>query len=86
LHGSKVEIDLIPLILKRLTITGSTLRGRSVALKAAICASLKEKIWPLTEAVEISPPIHTTFHLDEAAQAHGLMASSEHTRKIVLLT
>jgi NADPH:quinone reductase-like Zn-dependent oxidoreductase len=86
LHGSKVEVDLMPLMLKRLTITGSTLRGRSVAFKAAIGASSKEKIWPLIEAGEISPFIHTTFPLDEAAQAHVLMASSEHIDKIVLLT
>jgi NADPH2:quinone reductase len=86
LQGSKVEVDLMPLMLKRLTITGSTLRTRSVDFKAAIAANLKEKIWPLIESGEISPFIHATFSLDEAAQAHELMESSEHIGKIVLLT
>ena len=86
LHGSKVEVDLMPLLLKRLTITGSTLRGRSINFKAAIGGNLKKKIWPLIEAGEISPFIHTTFPLDEAAKAHELMASSTHIGKIVLLT
>jgi len=86
LQGSKVEVDLMPLMLKRLTITGSTLRARSVDVKAAIAANLKEKIWPLIEAGEISPFIHATFSLNEAAQAHELMESSKHIGKIVLLT
>ena len=86
LHGSKVENDLMPLMLKRLAITGSTLRVRSVNFKAAIGANLKEKIWPLIETGEISPFIHATFLLSEAARAHELMASSEHIGKIVLLT
>ena len=86
LQGSKVEVDLMPLMLKRLTITGSTLRARSIDFKAAIAANLKEKIWPLIEAGEISPFIHATFSLEEAAQAHELMESSEHIGKIVLLT
>ncbi len=74
------------MMLKRLTLTGSTLRARSVDFKAAIAAQLKEKIWPLIEAEEISPFIHATFSLDEATQAHALMESSEHIGKIVLLT
>ena len=86
LHGSKVENDLMPLMLKRLAITGSTLRVRSVDFKAAIGANLKEKIWPLIETGEISPFIHATFPLSEAARAHELMASSEHIGEIVLLT
>ncbi len=86
LQGSKVDIDLMHMMLKRLTLTGSTLRARSVDFKAAIAAQLKEKIWPLIEAEEISPFIHATFSLDEAAQAHALMESSEHIGKIVLLT
>jgi NADPH:quinone reductase len=86
LAGSKVEIDLMHLMLKRLTMTGSTLRARSVDFKAAIAAQLKEKIWPLIEAEEITPFIHATFALDEANKAHELMESSEHIGKIVLLT
>jgi NADPH:quinone reductase-like Zn-dependent oxidoreductase len=61
LHGSKVEVDLMPLMLKRLTITGSTLRARSVDFKAAIGAELKEKIWFLIETGETSPFIYATF-------------------------
>jgi len=61
LHGSKVEVDLMPLMLKRLTITGSTLRTRSVNFEAAIGANLKKKIWRLIAAVEISPFIYATF-------------------------
>ncbi len=86
LQGSKVEVDLMQLMLKRLTISGSTLRARSVDFKAAIAAQLKEKIWPLIESEEISPFIHATFALDEAQRAHELMESSEHIGKIVLLT
>jgi len=86
LQGSKVEVDLMTMMLKRLTLTGSTLRARSVEFKAAIAAQLKEKVWPLIEAGEIAPFIHATFTLDEATQAHELMESSEHIGKIVLLT
>lgn len=86
LQGSKVEVDLMPLMLKRLTLTGSTLRARDVDFKAAIAANLKEKIWPLIESEEIAPFIHATFSLDEAAKAHELMESSEHIGKIVLVS
>lgn len=86
LQGSKVEVDLMALMLKRLTMSGSTLRARSVDFKAAIAVELKDKIWPLIEAVEISPFIHATFPLEQAQQAHELMESSEHIGKIVLLT
>ncbi|MDP6109739.1 MAG: zinc-binding dehydrogenase, partial [Rhodospirillales bacterium] len=79
-------VDLMQLMLKRLTLSGSTLRARSVDFKAAIAAQLREKIWPLIEAEEITPFIHATFSLDEAQKAHELMESSEHIGKIVLLT
>ncbi|NQU57484.1 MAG: NAD(P)H-quinone oxidoreductase [Rhodospirillales bacterium] len=85
LQGSKVEVDLMTMMLKRLTLTGSTLRARPVEFKAAIAAQLKARIWPLIEAREIVPFIHATFSLSEAAQAHELMESSEHIGKIVLL-
>ncbi|MBT3238368.1 MAG: NAD(P)H-quinone oxidoreductase [Rhodospirillaceae bacterium] len=85
LKGSKVEVDLMSLMLKRLTITGSTLRARSVEFKAAIAKDLEEKIWPLIEAEEITPFIHATFPLTEAMQAHELMESSEHIGKLVLI-
>ena len=88
LNGSKVEveIDLMPLMLKRLTITGSTLRAQSVDFKADIGAKLKQKIWPYIEAEKILRFIHATFSLGEATQAHELMTSSGHIGKIVLLT
>ena len=85
LNGSKVEVDLMAMMLKRLTLSGSTLRARSVEFKAAIAAELKARVWPLIEAGEIAPFIHATFPLHEAAQAHALMESSEHIGKIVLL-
>ncbi len=84
LGGSKVEVNLLPMMLKRLTITGSTLRARPVEFKAAIAGNLKEKVWPLIERGEIKPVIAETFPLAEAAAAHGLMESSVHIGKIVL--
>lgn len=84
--GSKIEIDLLPIMLKRLTLTGSTLRPRSVAEKAEIARALEETIWPLFAAGQLKPVIYRTFPLAEAAAAHALMESSEHTGKIVLTT
>jgi NADPH2:quinone reductase len=73
-------------MLKRLTLTGSTLRPRSVAEKAEIAIALEEKVWPLLAAGKCKPVIYRTFPLDQAAQAHALMESSEHIGKIVLTT
>jgi NADPH:quinone reductase len=84
LQGSKVEVNLMPLMLKRLTLTGSTLRPRSVAEKAEIARALEEKIWPHIAAGRIRPVIHQTFPLREAAAAHALMDSSAHIGKIIL--
>ena len=84
LKGSKVEIDMMPVMLKRLTVTGSTLRARSVAFKATIAATLRERIWPLIAAGDIRPVIHQTFPLGEAAAAHRLMESNSHIGKIML--
>ncbi len=84
--GAKVEIDLLPLMLKRLTLTGSTLRPRSVEEKAEIARSLEAKVWPLLEAGECKPVIYKTFPLAEAWNAHRLMESSQHVGKIVLTT
>lgn len=81
---SRMEIDLLPMMLKRLTLTGSTLRPRSVAEKGAIAAALKEKVWPLIEAGTVRPVIHSRFALAEAAAAHALMDSSRHIGKILL--
>jgi NADPH2:quinone reductase len=86
LQGSKVEIDLLPMMIKRLTLTGTTLRPRSIEEKAAICRALENNVWPLIERGDIKPQIYRTFPLAEASAAHALMESSEHIGKIVLLT
>ncbi len=84
LGGWKTEINISNVMVKRLTLTGSTLRPRPVAFKGAIAKSLREKIWPLIEAKKIRPVIYKTFPLAEAAEAHRLMESSQHIGKIVL--
>jgi NADPH:quinone reductase len=81
---SKIEIDLLPIMLKRLTLTGSTLRPRTVAQKAEIARELEAKVWPLLSAGKCRPIIHATFPLAEAAAAHRMMESSVHTGKIIL--
>ena len=83
--GSKVEVDLLPIMLKRLTLTGSTLRPRSVAEKAEIARELEAKVWPLLAQGRCKPVIHATFPLAEAARAHALMESSVHVGKIILI-
>jgi NADPH2:quinone reductase len=86
LEGSKAEIDVGPLMMKRQTLTGSTLRPRSVAEKGAIANALREKVWPLIEAGKVGPVMFKTFPLAEAAAAHRLMETSSHIGKIVLTT
>ncbi len=85
LGGSKAEVNFMPVMLKRLTITGSTLRARSVDFKAAIANKLREQVWPLLEAGRLRPVVHASFPLDEAAKAHSLMESSTHIGKIMLV-
>lgn len=82
--GPKVEMNLLPIMLKRLTLTGSTLRPRTVAQKAMIAHSLREKVWPLLESGKVHPVIHATFPLAQASEAHRMMESSQHIGKIVL--
>jgi NADPH2:quinone reductase len=84
LAGVKAEINLSDVMLKRLTITGSTLRPRSVEFKAAIAQALREKVWPLIEKGQIKPVVHATFPLSQAADAHIMLESSMHIGKIVL--
>ena len=84
LKGSKVEINLMPVMLKRLTFTGSTLRTRSARFKRHIAQALEEKIWPLIEAGKIRPVMFKTFELAQASDAHRLMETSAHIGKIVL--
>lgn len=86
LRGSKVaEIDFLPVMTRRLTITGSTMRPRTTAQKGAIAAALLRHVWPVLEAGRCGPVIHTVFPLAEAAEAHRLMESGQHIGKIVLL-
>lgn len=84
LGGSKAEVNFLPMMLKRLTLTGSTLRPRSVAEKAQIAESLKREVWPLLDKGTIKPVIDSTFPLAEARAAHELMEASTHIGKIIL--
>ncbi len=83
-NGPKAELNLLPVMLKRLTITGSTLRSRSVTFKAAIARKLLEQVWPMLNDGRIKPVIDKSFPLIEAYKAHELMESSLHMGKIVL--
>ena len=86
LGGAKAEaFDLAPVMRRRLTITGSTMRPRSSAEKARIADALGQNVWPLLETGACRPVIHRTFPLAEAAEAHRLMESSEHIGKIMLV-
>lgn len=85
LQGPKVTLNLFPVMAKRLTLTGSTLRPRTVAQKAAIAAALRENVWPLLDLGKVSPRIHRTYQLESAGEAHALMESSAHIGKIVLV-
>ncbi len=82
--GAKCELNLWSIMAKRLTVTGSTLRPRTVAQKASIANSLRETVWPLLASGRVRPVIHATFALSEARDAHRLMDSSEHIGKIML--
>jgi NADPH2:quinone reductase len=82
--GVKSEVDAGAVLRRRLTITGSTLRPRPVAFKAAIAAALRQKAWPLLESGRVRPVIHQVFAAADAAQAHALMESGAHVGKIVL--
>lgn len=82
--GVKAEFDAGLVLRKRLTVTGSTLRPRPVAFKGAIAQALKREVWPMLEAGKVRPAIYREFDAADAAQAHALMESSQHTGKIVL--
>jgi len=84
MQGSKAEVDFRSLLLKRVTLTGSTLRPRSVEEKTKIAQSLQKNVWPLLESGAIRPIIHQTFPLKQASEAHRLMESSAHIGKILL--
>jgi NADPH:quinone reductase len=82
--GARAELNLNTLMSKRLTLTGSTLRIRSVAQKALVADGVKRHVWPLIAAGRVKPVIHATFPLAQASEAHRLMESSKHIGKIVL--
>ena len=84
MNGKDVNIDLLVVMRKRLTITGSMLRSREISFKAAIAQNLEKNIWPLLKSGEIKPIIYKVFPAGQAAAAHQLMESSEHIGKIVL--
>jgi NADPH:quinone reductase len=84
LGGARAEINVGMILTKRLTLTGSTLRSRTVAQKAAVAQGVRQNVWPLIEAGKVRPVIFKTFPLAEAAEAHRLMESSNHIGKIVL--
>jgi len=84
LRGPKAELNIDAVMRKRLTISGSTLRPRPVEFKGYVARNLREKIWPLIESGRIKPEIYQTFPLEQAADAHRLMESSQHIGKIVL--
>jgi putative PIG3 family NAD(P)H quinone oxidoreductase len=83
-NGGKTKVDLLPIMLKRLILTGSTLRARDDAFKTQIAQNLYKKVWPLLSTGQIKPVVHSTFSLNDAAKAHELMESSQHIGKIIL--
>jgi NADPH2:quinone reductase len=82
--GTRAQVDVGEVLRRRLTITGSTLRARSVQFKAAIAASLRRHVWPWLESGRVKPVIHQVFPAEQAAQAHALMESNQHIGKLVL--
>jgi len=85
MKGNKSSLDAMDIMRRRLTITGSTLRNREAAFKTALVADVHKYVWPLIENGKFKPVIYKTFPLEDAAQAHALMESSEHIGKIVLI-
>jgi NADPH:quinone reductase-like Zn-dependent oxidoreductase len=85
LHGPRCELSLLPVLQKRLTITGSTLRPRPVAEKGAIGDALRKEVWPLLVRGTVRPVVHATFPLAEAARAHRVLEDGGHVGKLVLL-
>jgi NADPH:quinone reductase len=86
LHGVKAELNIQTIMGRRLTITGSTLRPRPVVEKGAIATELRQQVWPLLESRAVTPVVHATFPLRDAAEAHRVMESSVHVGKLLLVT
>jgi NADPH:quinone reductase-like Zn-dependent oxidoreductase len=84
--GTKGELDIAQLLGKRGAVIATSLRGRPVDDKSAICASVVEHVWPLVSEGRVRPIVHGTMPLEEVAAAHALMESGEHMGKIVLTT
>jgi putative PIG3 family NAD(P)H quinone oxidoreductase len=84
-RGAKAEINIMTIMQRRLTITGSTLRARSVAQKGVVAAAVREHVWPLLESGAVTPIVHATFPLERAADAHRVMEAGEHIGKLVLV-
>ena len=84
LGGSRADINMGMILTKRLTLTGSTLRSRTIAQKAAVADAVRQNVWPLLAARRVRPVIYATFPLAEASEAHRLMETSKHIGKIVL--
>jgi putative PIG3 family NAD(P)H quinone oxidoreductase len=84
LHGGRVEVDWRHIMMRRLTVTGSTLRASPTERKIALAKALRENVWPLLEARKVKTVIHRVFPLAEAGAAHALMESSQHIGKIML--
>ena len=84
LKGSRAEVDWVPIMIKRLTVTGSTMRASPTERKAEIAKALFEKVWPLIESRAVKTVVHRVFPMAEAAAAHALMESSRHVGKIML--
>lgn len=86
LKGSKVDIDLMRLMMRRLTLTGSTLRAQSTEAKARMARAIEERVWPLVAGGKLKPVIDSTFKLEDAAAAHARIDDPAHIGKIVLVT
>ncbi|MGZ3769416.1 MAG: NAD(P)H-quinone oxidoreductase [Bdellovibrio sp.] len=84
LHGTSVQLDLRKMMSKRLTLTGSTMRSRSVEEKSRLAFELEKHVWPLLNEGKVKPAISKVFSIDEVVEAHEFMESSAHTGKIVL--
>jgi putative PIG3 family NAD(P)H quinone oxidoreductase len=85
LGGARAQVNMIPILHRRLTITGSTLRPRSVAEKGAIVAAVWQHVWPLLESAVVKPIVYATFPFRQAADAHRVMESGRHIGKLVLV-
>ena len=86
LRGSKVEVDLLPLMLKQLVLTGSTLRAQPIENKARIAAGVESQVWPLIAQGKFKPVINSSYPLAKASEAHTLMESNQHIGKLLLTT